>query len=89
MKSVLAASKTTTLYPTVGLRYGTRKFDKVSLLVKRDEAAAVVSSEVASIKELLLGIIQAYAAKTTAELAVNGPQPYVPFGSHLPKHRVV
>jgi hypothetical protein len=57
---------------------------------KKDGTVSVLSEEIASVKELLLGISQAYAAKGAAELAANTPKSeYTPFGSQYPPFRLL
>jgi hypothetical protein len=50
----------------------------------------VLSEEMASVKELLLGVSKAYAAKSAAELAANIPKSeYTPFGFQYPPFRLL
>ncbi|KAF1945254.1 hypothetical protein EJ02DRAFT_509704 [Clathrospora elynae] len=57
---------------------------------KKDGTVSVLSEEIAGVKELLLRISQAYAAKGAAELAANIPKSeYAPFGSQYPPFRLL
>ncbi|KAF1935287.1 hypothetical protein EJ02DRAFT_471311 [Clathrospora elynae] len=57
---------------------------------KKDGTVSVLLEEIAGVKELLLRISQAYAAKGAAELAANIPKSeYAPFGSQYPPFRLL